>query len=1099
MTRKRSNGSAFALTAVAVFTLGLLISAPAHAQVAGATLTGTVTDNSGAVIPKVQVSIKDVSTGVVRTATTDAAGLYTAPNLLAGTYEVTFSAQGFTTLIRSGITLTVGAQQEMNVTMQVGQVTQKVQVTGEAAAVQLANPTISAVVGSNTVRELPLNGRDWTQLATLQPGVTSVTSLQYPTDSGFERGNRGFGAQMSISGTRPQQNNYRIDGINVNDAWNGSPGSVFGASLGVDAIQEFSVLTSNFTAEYGRTSGGVINAITRSGTNQFHGTAFEFLRNSSLDAANFFDNFTNSPKPPFRRNQFGGSAGGPIRKDRTFIFADYEGLRQNLGVTNIATVPSSDARNGIIHNADGTTSTITVNPLIQPFLPLYALPNGGLLPPGNTGIFSFDASEITTENFVSARADHKISDKDSLSGSWQYDKSLLTLPDALDTQLTGSNTLRELFALEETHLFSPTLVNSFRLGYNRNGNINAETVKVINPLITDLALGAAPGLFAPQIQVPGLTNFLGGPNSATISQDAYNSYQVYDDAFLTKGKQSLKFGVVLERDQNNFLQASQVAGLYKFGSENQFLTNQPKSLTSLLPGHYSERGWNQDIIGGYVQDDIRWRPNLTFNLGLRYEAVTVPNEEFGRSASLLKITDTTAHVGAPLYSNPSLRDFEPRTGFAWDPFGNGKTSVRGGFGIFDVLPLIYEIATFEGNDSPFNLTGQATNMPQGSFPVEGFNLLKASNLLRYAYVEPDPHRNYLMSWNLNVQRELAPSLMGSLAYVGSHAVHQQFRVDGGNMVLPTQTSADYLWPFPASSGTPLNPAVGRIDYNDWGGSSFFDALEAGITKRMSHGFQVQGSYTWGRAIDTGSQGGQSDQFSNSITSLFFFNKKTARALADFNVSQNLVINYTWDIPSPGSFHGPAAWAASGWELGGIITAQSGLPTTAIIGGDPLGLNTNDPFAYPNVLTGPGCQSLVNPGNPNNYIKLNCFSLPMATPAIAALCTPFQPGGPPNPILAGSCSNLLGNSGRNTIIGPGLLDFDFSLFKNNYVRRISETFNVQFRAEFFNVLNRANFAGPVATNNSILFDQTGASVPGAGLLTGTTTTSREVQFAVKVIW
>src|ERR1700681_1973672 len=290
-----------------IFGVILLVSARIYPQVVGATLSGTVTDQSGAVIPDAQISVKNVATGLTRDITSDAAGFYAAPNLLPGNYEITVSASGFATQVRTGINLTVGSQQVLNLTVQVGRVTEKVQVAGEAPAVQLATSSLSAVVNSTTVRELPLNGRSWTDLATLQPGVDAIQT-QPSFAVGANRGNRGFGNQITIDVARPQQNNYRLDGVSLNDYANGAPGSVLGGSLGVDAIQEFSVLTSNYSAEYGKTSGGVINAITRAGTNQIHGSVYEFIRNSALDARNFFDA---DAIPPFKRNQFGGAVGGP--------------------------------------------------------------------------------------------------------------------------------------------------------------------------------------------------------------------------------------------------------------------------------------------------------------------------------------------------------------------------------------------------------------------------------------------------------------------------------------------------------------------------------------------------------------------------------------------------------------------------------------------------------------------------------------------------------------------------------------------------------------------------------------------------------------------
>ena len=317
----------------------LTVTGQANAQVAGATLTGTIKDSSGAFIPNAQVAITDVATGVTRTVSADGAGLYAAPNLSPGTYEIRVSAIGFSTEVQKGVTLTVGAQQVLDFTMRVGQMTQMVEVTTEAPTVELTSSELGATVNSTTVRELPLNGRSWTDLANLQPGVVVATS-HAAVDV-----NRGYGAQLSISGARPQQNNYRLDGISINDYSNGGPGSVLGQNLGVEAIQEFSVLTSNYSAEYGKTSGGVVNAISRSGTNQFHGSGYEFLRNSALDAPGYFDS---GVAPPFKRNQFGASAGGPIRKDRTFVFGDYEGIRQSLGTTTISGVPSANARLGIL-------------------------------------------------------------------------------------------------------------------------------------------------------------------------------------------------------------------------------------------------------------------------------------------------------------------------------------------------------------------------------------------------------------------------------------------------------------------------------------------------------------------------------------------------------------------------------------------------------------------------------------------------------------------------------------------------------------------------------------------------------------------------------
>jgi hypothetical protein len=1083
--------SVLSLIALMTLVLSALICSPVQAQVAGATVSGSIMDTSGSTIANVDIVLRNVETGVTRTVTSDASGFYEAPNLLPGSYNVSASAPGFSTAITTGVVLTVGAKLLLNLTMQVGHVTEKVVVSADALTVDLGTSSLGAVINSTTITELPLNGRDWTALATLEPGVVSGASLQPNVTAGFDRGNRGYGTQLIINGARPQQNSYLLDGININDYVGGGPGSVNGAALGVDSIGEFSVLTSNYSTEYGRASGGVINAITRSGTNQFHGTGFEFVRNAALDARNFFD----GPQiAPFTRNQFGGSAGGPIIKDRLFIFGNYEGLRQSLGTSNVVNVFSPDARNGIIHNADGTVTNVTVDPLVQPFLALWPLPNGPLLGTGNTGTFSFAGSEVTNENFGTARVDFKISEKDSLFGSWQTDRSSLILPDSLNDSLLGDSTAREFFALEETHIFNSQMLNSARIGLNRFAETNSNGIRALNPAAADLTLSAVPGFPAPMISVTGLTSFGGGvapsSNSLSSSRITLNAFQGFDDIVLTKGVQSLKFGFAVERDQVNKFSLSRPGGQFIYGSIADFLTNATGiSFAAQVPTTTTPRDLRQTIYAGYVQDDVRWRPNLTFNLGMRYEMSTVPTETANRLAALQNVASPIPHIGNPLFSNPTYRNFEPRVGFAWDPFRTGKTSVRGGFGIFDVLPLINQIQSAVGTSFPFFQGVSATNIAPGSFPTEAFENALAFPVNSTSFIQADPKRNYVMQWNLSVQREVVRNLVATVAYVGSHGLHSPFHADDYNIVLPTLTPSGYLWPFPQGSGIPINPGVGRTDAQFWDSDSTYEGLHVDVQKSMSHGFRIQGSYTWSKSIDEGSAQVISDPFQNSITSLFWFAPGLRRSLSDFNIGQSLSINYIWDIPSPASLQGVAEWAARGWQFGGIVTIQSGLPFTPLIGGDPLGLNSTDPFAYPNRIKGPGCGSGVNSGNVN-YINLNCFALPTAPASLAAVCTPYA-------TTPGTCMQLLGNSRRNELIGPGLVDFDFALFKNNYIKRISESFDVQFRAEFFNAFNRSNFFPPI--DNSTLFDQTGAPVGGAGAIDKTATTNREIQLGIKIIW
>ncbi|MGH9359340.1 MAG: TonB-dependent receptor domain-containing protein, partial [Terriglobia bacterium] len=695
--RVNSKGVLSGFSLLATLVLSFFLATSARAQVTGATMSGTVTDPSGAVIPNAQVVIKNAATGVTRDVRTDSAGFYMAPNLLPGPYSVTISASGFSTRLQKGITLTVGGTQVLNVTLQVGKVTNLVQVTGAAPTVQLNSSVISNVVNATTVRNLPLNGRSWSDLALLSPGVATVTTL-VPFSAGSARGNRGYGAQVTIGGVRPQFSNYRIDGISIMDYSNGSPGSVIGGNLGVDAIQEFSVLTTNYSAEYGRTAGGVVNAITRSGTNSFHGSAYEFLRNGSLDAANFFDNFSNLSKPVFRRNQFGVSAGGPIQRNKTFIFGDYEGIRQAQPTAQVDSSPSVAARQGHL-----STGNITVDPNAAKYLALYSLPNVGTTT-GDTGLFSFEQNHLVTENYVSTRLDHTISSKDSVFGTFSWDKTPYTSPDAWDNVLIANQTLTARVAVEETHIFSPTLVNTFRAGYNRSSADVSKSVSAINPAAADLSLAAVPGRPAAVLQVGGLTEMTGGVGGTNNYLYRWNDYQVYDDAFKTIGTHSIKFGGDFEYMQDYVEAPNDPNGVWNFGSLLDFFTNAPSHFNAALPNTTSPRGFRQKLLGVYLQDDWRYRPNLTLNLGMRYEITSNFTEVHGKIVNLPSPNAATPRLGNPLYpKNPTLRDFDPRVGFAWDPFHNGKTSIRGGFGIFDVLPLPYLAGNKSAQVAPFAL------------------------------------------------------------------------------------------------------------------------------------------------------------------------------------------------------------------------------------------------------------------------------------------------------------------------------------------------------------------------------------------------------------
>jgi len=1132
----------------------------ANAQVAGGSITGTVAGETGSVMPEVRISVKDLSTGLTRNATTNTAGLYSVPDLAPGSFEMTVSASGFTTQLWTSITVSAGVERILNVVMHPGDPKQMVRVVAPPALVSEPCPAVCGSANSNTVRDTPLNGRDWAALATLQAGVSSV---QNGSASGGGNTDRGFGAAVSISGSRPDQNAYILDGASINDYANGAPGSVLGDNLGIDAVEQVSVLGSNYPAEYGRTSGGVINVVTRSGKDSFHGSVYEFLRNSALDARNFFDPAT---IPPFKRNQFGGSAGLPIRKGNTFVFGDYEGLRQSLGVTTVDTVPSAAARTGLLSFSDpsqfpstcaptspgSNQCQLTVDPSVAKFLSamFFPLPTDPVPAGSNIGVFRFAAQEVTTENYFTGRFDHRFTDHDSFYATYIRDNSTTVQPGTYGELYSDIVSNRQAATLHEQHIFSSNFLNAAQFGLTRAVGIIGKVDRIApayQSVMTDHQYAFEPGGYAGDIQsIPGVTSFLGAPTAEGYIPSSralyWTTYQGGDDAIFTHGIHSIKFGGEVERMQSNEVSASNINGLFRFDSLAQFLTNQPSLFSGTGSPLPLDIGIRETLFGAYVEDDIKLRKTLTVNLGLRYEFVTVPTESHGLTAVLPNLgfpNPSTASsepncgvsmpgcagVG-PLYKNPTKRDFEPRLGFAWNPH-SGKTLLRGGFGIFDVLPLPYEFTLSFQRVAPFIRTIVGENPPPGSFTMDGTVGSQAyqqfigqtdTNIAYYA--EPNPKRNYVMQWNLSVARELSSTLALTVGYVGSRGIHQPYRVDNIDMVIPTASSAGYQWPcgpdglgnscavgfLPnGTASAKLNPNFGRVNGTLWQANSFYDAMQVDVAKRVSHGIQFHAAYTWGKSIDTLSATEADDAFPNGLFNQLFFDQRTTRGLSDFNVAQTLVLSATWEIPGPQKGSKLPEWAFGGWQLVGLFKASTGQPFTPIMGGDPVGTKLDETGLVPNYIT--GCNPVdsnfkKNPLGPL-YLNLGCFT-PPTVPTASLGSLPFQcaafPGA--NALPAGSpltyCANLRGDLGRNTIIGPGLSKLDLSVFKNNYIRRISESFNAQFRAEIFNIFNRANFGSP--TDNLAVFDQTGVpQTQTAGLLDSTQTTSRQIQFALKIIW
>jgi hypothetical protein len=1053
---------AFCLAVLSVVTL--------RAQVSNGSIQGSVSDQTGAYVENAAIVAKNIATGITTRSTSNSRGFFTVSDLLPGSYTVSVSASTFSSTVVSNIVLTVGAQQTLNVSLVPGKVTEVVQVTTGAPAVDLATSTLGDVVNRRTVVGLPLNTRDWTQLATLQPGVSAVHT-QVSLSSGPNRGNRGFGSQLTISGQRPNQNNYLLDGISINDYSNGGPGSVLGVNLGVDAVEEFSVLTSNYSAQYGRTSGGVISAITKSGTNMFHGDAYEFYRNSAMDARNYFDPVQ---KAPFLKNQYGASAGGPIIKNKMFIFGDYEGVSENLTATAPITVPSDAARAG-----NFTTGTVTVDPVAAKFLGLYPHADPGTVV-GDVGKTTSLSKIVTAENYFTIRLDDALAKNDSLAATYVFDRGHQLQPDILNSLLSGNKTNRQIATLTETHTFSVSLLNSLRLGYNADSAYAGLNASAINPLANDTSLAVVPGLTAPGLKFAdnSAAQFGGGLGGVSNYIFDYTSLQLYDDVFLTKGVNSIKFGVAFEQLLDDITLSSDSTGQLTYSTFSNFLKNGPiQAFDAPLPGNTPEFYVRQRIMAGYVQDDVRARKNLTLNLGMRYEIATVPTEANGKLSVLVNMTDPTPHLGSPYFNNPTFHNVEPRVGFSWDPSGDGKMAIRGGVGLFDVLPLPYLYEVLIPLSAPYSKIGTASNLSAGLFPGGIYGTISGGTALRQTYLTHSPKRNYVTEWNLNVQRSLTSNVALTIAYAGSRGIHQAFRSDEINSVVPADTtSLTPLFPGLNSSGKPigtvLNPNVGEISAVLWTGDSYFDALEAHLVMRATHGLSGGISYTYGKSLDTGSSTVAGNSFSNSLSTLPFYNARLRRGPSDYDQKHNLVANYLWNIPSPNTSNSALEWLAGGWQLSGEYQISTGIPFTATLSGDPLGESGHSPLEVPDRVTGSGCNSLVNSGSNTAYINIACLAAP-------------------NPL------NRRGNLSRNALYGPRLQDLDVAFIKNNPIKKISDGFNTQLRLEFYNIANHANFAPPL--DHAAVFGKTGAPIPFAGLIDTTTTTSRQVQLGLKVIW
>ena len=904
---------------------GIALTDSASAQTAGGTILGAVTDTSSAAIPGTIVNIRNVETGVARSVLSNETGGYRAPNLQPGSYEITVTAQGFSKHVRSSISLSVGSELVLDFELRPGTVVETVEVVAQTAEVDLVSATVNRMVEGSTIRELPLNGRDWTQLAALEPGISTIGSAGGSSRSGN-------GMKLSVSGARPSENNFRLDGVSLNDNSNSTPGNTLGVNLGVESVREFSVVSNNYSAEYGRATGAVINAVTRSGTNDMHGTLFYFHRNSALDARNFFDGAT---KPSFRRHQFGAAAGGPIVKNRTFWFANYEELRELLAETSIANTLSANARVGRL-----STGTVTVDPNIARIFPLLPLPNGPLLGSGDTGQYIAQVPKTSQGRYLMGKIDHKFTELTSMNGSYFIDDADSSAPDVFHTKSTGNTSRRHGAMLELTRLFGPTVISVSRLGFARSGNVSEQIVDIYNPLLEDPSLGFLPGYNIGATTVTGITVPGSGPGSTNVNELFFNSYQVHQNFYVSKRTHSLKFGFTLERMQYNLSSPNRNGGDFQFGSIPDFITNRPTSFAALFPGSDVRRGLRQTLLAGYIQDDLRLKPNFSINIGMRYEFLTIPTEVNGKLALLPDLKSPTVRVGGPVHDrNPTWKNFAPRIGLVWDPFKDGKTSIRSSFGIFDSLPLLWLYDTPLTRSTPYFVQGVSTTIPQGSFPGAAYPLIQTGPL-RTAYVDVRPPRAYSMKWNFSVQREVG-RMVAEVGYTGSRGLHLPLVERNMNTVVPVETPRG--WYFDPNAPV-LNPNFASINTtNTWNSDSTYHALQTSLKGNLPGGLQVVGSYAWSKSLDTASSTGSTaanSGYSGASAAVTPLIPSLNWGLSEFDLRHNVSVSMVWEMPFARSYKGIAKQVLSGWQLGSIYRANTGNPFSVALGSDRAGSRTD---------------------------------------------------------------------------------------------------------------------------------------------------------------
>jgi hypothetical protein len=1033
----------------------------ANAQVVGGTISGTVHDVSGAAVPGATVLVRQSETGASRTLTTDSEGRFFAPSVPVGPYTVSASHESFESQTQQGLSLAVGQTVQVNFVLGIATVQQQVLVDASEASVNTTTQQSAGLIDERQVKELPLNGRSYDQLITLNPAAVNYTSER---SGGTGTSNSSVGSMFAVTGRRPQDNVFLLNGIEYTGASliNVTPGGTSGQLLGVDAVREFNVQTDTYGATYGKRDGAQVSIVTSSGTNQLHGTAFEFIRNSALDARNYFDQ---GRIPEFQRNQFGGSLGGPIRKDKLFLFGNYEGFRQNWGLSAVTFVPDDQARQGYLPNAAGKEQYVGVDPAVVPLLALWPVQNGPELGGGIAEAFSNPPQHIQ-EDFGTARFDYNLGKKDLLFAVYTVDDSSAHTPSQNPLSLVNETLREQVASIQEQHVFSQSLLNTARFGYSRASYFfTGDTPIAIDGWVTGKPIGA--------IVVSGSTASNGasqitqaGANVGSNNTAARNLFTLDDHVYWSHGRNQLEAGVWVQRIQSNDLLAQYQYGQASFSTLQSFLQGTVKTFT-VVPSP-TELGWRTVEVAGFVEDTVKVSPRLELRAGFRSESTDGWNEAQGRASNYAivnGILQTQPVIGSSALSkNRAVFLPEPRVGFAWNVWGNGRTAVRGGFGIYHGLldTLDYRL----DQTAPFNTAETISNIAVSKLIITPGTPAPAGSKISPSNVQPDISTPTVLNWSLRIEQQIAPHTSLTLGYVGSHSYHQILSEDM-NEPIPTYLADGSAYYPPGAVN--VNPDLANSTSWVSDGVGLYNSLLVDVRRSFANGFQLRGNYTFSKNLDDGSAWNTSVSVNTPAFVMFPLQPKLDWGPAAIDVRNTASINGSYELPF-GPHHrflnnasSIVNMLAADWTASGILSVQSGFPFTPQLGYNPTGNGDTRNPVRPN--WNPNFTGTLYPHTRAQYFNPAAF-LPPAT-------------------------GTYGNVSRDALIGPGLSELDFSATKNAH---ISERINFQFRAEFFNLLNHTNFITP---NEVVYASATSGISPTAGVITATSTTSRQIQFGAKL--